>query len=113
MALVTLAQTKRHLRIETETTDPLSEEDEDLTLKMGQAEALILDYLEGGDAAWTDETTVPPVVQAALLVQVAELWRFRGDDDQYAGITQVTHLPGQLSLYVVNLLRRYRDPALA
>lgn len=109
MALLTLTQAKRHLRIETETTDPLSEEDEDLTLKLAQAEAVILDYLAVPVDTWTAET-VPLFVQAALLYQVAELWRFRGDDVERDG---VSHEPGQLSRFVMNVLRRSRDPALA
>lgn len=108
MALVTLAQAKRHLRIETETTDPLSPEDEDLTLKVAQAEAVVLDYLGGAGDAWTAET-VPLEVQAALFYQLGELWRFRGDDAEYY---DAHHELGGLSRFVMNLLRRHRDPTL-
>jgi hypothetical protein len=41
MALVSLDQAKRHLRIDTDEADP------DIYLKMEQAEAIILDYLKG------------------------------------------------------------------
>lgn len=58
--------------------------------------------------AWT-ETTVPAVVKAAVLLQVANLYGFRGDDvEQPAGQEHGYLAPG-----VVNLLKRYRDPVVA
>ena len=55
-----------------------------------------------------DSTTVPALVQAAILLQLGELYRFRGDDQEHGAQT-----PGDLSPLVTNILRRYRDPALA
>ena len=73
---VDLAAVKRHLQIPATDTDP--DGDADLTLKLAQAEAIILDYIKA--------TANPPtgaaatIVDAAVLLQVGELWRFRGDD---------------------------------
>ncbi len=113
MALVTLAQAKRHLQIWTPITSPLDDVDEDITLKLAQAEDIIIDYLKlsGMSPAWT-ESDVPPLVQAAVLLQLAELFRFRGDDPASAS-SAPTFADGQLSPAITNILRRYRDPALA
>ena len=97
-----LAAVKRHLRIPPTDTDP--DEDTDLTDKLAQATAIILDYLKA------DALPDSAIVDAAVLLQVGELWRFRGDDPE--GDTAPT-TPGDLSPTVTNLLRRLRDPALA
>lgn len=110
MSMVTLAQAKRHLQIWTPITSPLDDVDEDITLKLAQAESIIIDYLKSNDG-W-DETTVPPLVQAAVLLQLAELFRFRGDDPASAA-TAPTYADGQLSPAITNILRRYRDPAMS
>ena len=89
---------------------PTDAAEADLLLKMAQAESIILDYLKvpaWSPPAW-DETTVPPLVQAAVLLQLGELYRFRGDD-----VEAPAHTVGDLSPVITNLLRRYRDPALA
>jgi len=103
---VDLAAVKRHLQIPATDTDP--DGDADLTLKLAQAEAIILDYIKA--------TANPPtgaaatIVDAAVLLQVGELWRFRGDDpNSDAGPST----PGDLTPTITNLLRRLRDPALA
>jgi hypothetical protein len=78
---VTLDQVKRHLRI-TSTV-----EDVDLQQRLDQAEAHIVNWCSVTPrsqtvvAAWTVDT-VPSVVVAAILVQVGELDRFRGDDTE-------------------------------
>jgi hypothetical protein len=56
-----------------------------------------------------------PIVQAAILLELAELWRFRGDDQRHEGPDRPDHdtEQGQLSHIITNILRRYRDPALA
>jgi len=112
--LVSLDDAKRHLRLNV--LAPVLDEDDDLRMKILTATAVILDYLaRPTDAVWTadmaawDITTVPRVVQAAILVQLGELYRFRGDD---AGMTP-TPEHGFLSPHVTALLARYRDPALA
>jgi hypothetical protein len=113
--LVSLEQAKAHLRLVGTT------EDEDIQLKLDQATALVLDYINqrvdeteaaawaGTIASWTDETA-PPQVQAAILIQCAELYRFRGDD---AAQDEPKLVYGYLAPRVVNLLHRLRDPALA
>jgi len=74
MALVSLAIARDHVRL----TDPA--DDAELTRTIGDASALILDYLGAdGDPAW-DDTTAPPLVQRGTLLTVAHLWEHRGDD---------------------------------
>lgn len=96
---VTLAQAKGHLRI----TD--TDHDSDIQLKLNQAESTINDYLKSRvDIAWTDETTVAPPVQAAILLLCAHFYEHRGDDMKPdAALWQA----------IERLLMRYRDPALA
>jgi len=81
-ALVTLEQAKQHLRI------THAYEDDDLRMKLRQAQATIIDYLDGTSsttwaatmAAWTEETA-PEYVQAAILLLLSSLVDHRGDDD--------------------------------
>lgn len=112
MALVTLEQAKDHLQIWTDIVSPLDPVDRDITRKLAQAEDVILDYLKVAGQSPPEWTigTVPPLVQAAILLRLAILFRFRGDDapsqsDDYAD--------GQLTPAETAILRRYRDPALA
>jgi len=114
LELVTLEDARRHLRLPTLAATP--DEDEDLRMKVYTATAVVLDYLaRPTDLTWTAEMaawtidTVPRVVQAAILVQLGELYRFRGDD---AGTTP-TPEHGFLSPLVTALLHRYRDLTLA
>lgn len=120
MALVTLAQAIGHLRL-TGTfvvgSSPIDPVETDLTLKLAQAEDVVLNYLKIPAISpehWTIEpdqiNTVPPLVQAAILLQLGELWRFRGDDVDGQGPAQTA---GDLSPTATNLLRRWRDPAVA
>ena len=51
----------------------------------------------------------PTQVQAAILLQLGELYRFRGDDEGKADREPA----GSLSPMIEGILRRYRDPALA
>ncbi len=114
MALVTLAQAKGHLQISTATVSPLDSQDADIEMKLAQSEDIILDYLKVqaiSPPMWTIDT-VPPLVQAAILLQLAELFRFRGDDPASASTAPV-FTDGQLSPSITNILRRYRDPSLA
>lgn len=120
MALITKQQAIDHLRLPLEigspATDVQSSMDRDLTMKMAHAEGLILDYLKVSLTSppdWdVDAGTVPMVVQLAVLCQLAELWRFRGDDP--GSIEQApNYSDGQLAPQVTNYLRRYRDPAIA
>jgi hypothetical protein len=83
MALVTYAQAKAHLRL----TD--DEAQDDVLLKMEQASAVVLERLERSAAdspAWDDSTDPESDdefarAQAMVLIELAALWRFRGDDD--------------------------------
>lgn len=81
---VTLADVKAHLRVIGTSDDP------SILLYMGLAQNLVIDRLERATtdsvvlsmiAGWDDETT-PAGVKAAILVQCAELYRFRGDEDE-------------------------------
>ena len=103
--LVTLKQTKEHLRV-THVAD-----DDDTLGKIEQASAIVLDYLkldaipDGWDAGTGDSPgrkTVPFVVQAAVLLIVGEL--FKNREASAADL---------LSKTVTDLLVRWRDPAFA
>jgi hypothetical protein len=103
--LITLDQAKRQLRV----TDTLR--DVEITDKMAQAENAVLLYLKPERTGelrdgwpWTIDT-VPPVVQAAILIQLTNLDRNRGDslDDQDA----------QAWLTIERLTAQLRDKALA
>lgn len=80
---VTLADAKSHLRVIG------AAEDEAVLLYLQLAQDLVTDRLErattdsvvlGMISGWTDETT-PAGIKAAILVQCAELYRFRGDEE--------------------------------
>lgn len=109
--LVTLAEAKTHLKI----TDPDgSAVDTDLQFKLDAAEAAILNYI-GSTAFWLavivewDASTVPVYVKQAILLQVGEFWRGRGDDPESpprdASLEAKDFRPE-----IVGLLRRTRDP---
>ena len=107
MALyVTLDQVKRRLRVTT------TADDVDLQDLADQAEAHILDWCSKTPRSqaivdsWTP-TTVPPVVVAAILVQTAELDRFRGDDTD--GPLRGKPDGEELAVKVRELLRAYHD----
>ena len=52
---------------------------------------------------------MPALVQAAILYQLGELYRFRGDDQEVPQRNPYR----SLHPFVEGLLERYRDPALA
>jgi hypothetical protein len=110
VSLITLQQAKWQLRIVTAEGSPADPIEAEIAAAMATAEAIILDYLKTPDPLWVDEDTTPAVVQAAILFQLGELWRFRGDDVQ--GQLPARE-PGDLAPFIVSLLKRYRDPALA
>jgi hypothetical protein len=105
---VTLDQVKARLRI-TSTAD-----DADVQSMADQAEAKILGWCSTTTRtkaiaeAW-DETTVPQVVVAAILVQAGEFYRFRGDDLEGPARQD----PEELHVLVRELLRAYHDPGIA
>lgn len=79
MALVSLGEAKRHLRVQTDA------DDQDINLKLEQANALILGrcnstaWWRAITPTWTDET-VPFEVQAAIFLLLTHLHEHRGDD---------------------------------
>ena len=105
---VTLDQAKRRLRV------TATDGDVDLQDLIDQAEAHVVDWCsttarsKAVSDAWTAET-VPKVVVAAILVQTAELDRFRGDDP--AGPPRQDG--EELSVIVRELVRAYHDPVIA
>lgn len=106
--LVTLQQAADHLGLtDVFGTSPATQRERDLQMKLDTAEAIVLDYLKGRDN-WPNQDS--PILQAAILLQCAELWRFRGDDPDGNSGPQTA---GDLSPSVTNILRRWRDPALA
>lgn len=124
MRLVTLEMAKAHLRLGT--ADLPEDTESDLRAKIDQAEALVLDYVDqrlDEASAWSAEVaswnaedsgsptyTVPPQVQAAVLIMLTELWRFRGDD---IDDDEPRRGMGELHPKAVAYLYRFRDPALA
>jgi hypothetical protein len=110
---ITPAQVKAHLqRPELVDTDP------DLVQKMDAAEAAIMNYITNGNTywsdiagGWTDPTSTPLDVQHAMLLKVAEFWRYRGDDLEDQGPARDP--ASDMAPEIVRLLRRWRDPVLA
>jgi hypothetical protein len=109
--LVTLARAKAHLRV----LDTLH--DDDITQKMGVASFVIRDYLKDrNDATWDPgdpatppvPSTVPPWVEASVLLLLAHLYEHRGDE---FGSAQDND--DRVWAAIANLCRRARDPALA
>jgi hypothetical protein len=105
---VTLDQAKRRLRVRS------TADDVDLQDLLDQAEATVLGWCSTTPRTlalvqdWTPET-VPPVVVAAILVQMGELDAFRGDDPD--GPPRET---GEgLGVQVRELLRAYHDAGIA
>ena len=105
--LITLDEAKEHLRV---TSDA---EDADLQRKLNAAEEAILDYVnrtEDGRAltpTW-DGGTVPTFVVSAILLQLGELWRYRGDDS--ATDTPPREVSTDFSPVILGLLRRVTGP---
>ena len=110
--LVTLALSKRHLNIRDTDHDAL------VTDKMIEASATIRDYLKDqNDPAWApgDDTatpptpsTVPPWVEASVLLLLGHLYEHRGDE-----FGDKADNDDRVWAAIANLCRRARDPALA
>jgi len=97
MALVTLSEARKHVKVSD------TDDDAELASKLAQAEAIITVYLKSqADSTW-NETTTPRPVQAAVLLMLGHLYEHRGDD-----------MGGDEALWaaVGRLLVMYRDPAL-
>jgi len=125
MALVTLDQARRHLRIPTTGDPATSSDDAEIADLQASAEALVRSYVQqriGADGdAWAAEVATwdvlavppvapPPQVAAAVLGLLGYLWRFRGDDLENE--RPALEL-GDLPRYVTALLYQLRDPAVA
>lgn len=113
-SLVTLQQLKGHLKLpDLGSPDP---REEDLEIKLDAAEEIVLGHIARTDdedwtaaiAAWTEET-VPRRIKVAILMQAADLYRFRGDD---APADQRKAEEGFLAPDVRRLLVPFRDPTL-
>lgn len=116
-SLVTLTEVKTHMKL-TGTT----EHDADLTLKMDEAEVLVLNYLKSyaGDDdarearyavidAWT-ASDVPKPVRSAIFRMVGHLRGDAGDDPE---LTKTYASGDDLPPNVRLFLTRYKDPAFA
>src|SRR5262252_958820 len=108
--LVTLEEAKDHLRVSGNRLNA------DIQAKLDASVAIVYDYLQRRDTVWNaameDWTadTVPLSIKQAILIQLGELDRRRGDD-----ANQDTPQADRdyLSPTVMALLQRHRDPALA
>jgi len=106
--VISLEQAKAHLRITS------VHDDQDISDKVVAATQVVIDYLSRSDTTWNDTMaawtydTIPASVRAAILVQLGELYRKRGDDAE-----PETEHPTRLSTTVMALLMRYRDPGIA
>lgn len=116
--IVTLAQAQDHLAL------PYGQHEEDLELKIAAATQLVLEYIaqrrdEDEQTEWVQtieswgigSPEAPRVIVMAVLIQVGELYRFRGDD-------MATDRPPsgdgtELTPLVRRLLHRYRSPSIS
>jgi hypothetical protein len=98
----------------------LSSEDDDLQLKIDAATQLVCEHIadrQPADEDWIaeieawDEDSAPPIIRLAVLEQVGEFYRFRGDD--MASDRPPVLAYGSLSSHVMAILHRYRSPTLA
>jgi len=97
---VTLAMAKVHLH-----RDDSTAEDAAIQVKLDQAEAIILNYLDTwADAAWVSPATTPGPVTAAILLMLEHLFVNRGVD---------MAADAELWDAIARLLVRYRNGALA
>lgn len=113
MSLITLEEATGHLHIDLsmDSASPPAVDDErypDLLLKMAQAEAAVLDYIEmdeadlsasGVDPKWTE------IVKAAMLLLLAGLW------DDREGAKEGDYFVDNGA--IARLLKRIRYPAIA
>jgi len=103
--LITLDQAKTQCRLPIDST----EYDDDLLLKIEHATAIVVDYLDRNEDDWVAGSPQAspadqefPIVQAAILEVLTNLWRNRGDDAA----------PGPMTSRVEQMLRGLRVPAL-
>ncbi len=114
MALVTLAQVNAALRLDLQGAAPGFEDDPrtpDVTLKIAQAEDIVLDFIQPAPDPAYDAETVPPRVTAAIIMAVGYLI-----DDSEEAHEALAALSGHDLNHrspLVGLLKRLRDPSLA
>jgi len=115
--LVTLRDAKQRLAL------PLDITANDAMLQqiLDEAERVVLGYVaqrRDDNAAWTATVagwtadTAPREVRAAVLMEFADLYRFRGDDDASQSAAATPEY-GMLPTRVTALLYRLRDPAVS
>jgi hypothetical protein len=119
---ITLQMAKNHLRVAWAVGDP---REEDLQLKALAAEAIIFDHVSRNEpgrttaATWLSPATTHPQAQAAVLIELGELWRYRGDDSDFASERQPrsnnpsTGQADTLAPAILGLLKLFTDPVLA
>jgi hypothetical protein len=113
---VTLAGAKKHLKILTADGHP---DDGELQEKLDAAEAAILRYVSRSPAGlalvdqWVTDLDAPADLRAAVLLQLGELWRFRGDDPATLALSPAREPGTDFAPGVAGLLRRFGDPVLA
>jgi hypothetical protein len=102
MMLITLDQAKAHMEIEHE------EKDEQIEEAIQDASGILLNYLKRESTEWQDTNgnpdSVPYEIRAAIKIMTAALMENREGNDEG---------PNPLSQTVINLVHRYRDPAMA
>lgn len=106
MPLITLDQAKTQIRVPLDSV----EYDEDLELKIEHATALVVDFLNRNEDDWVAGSPQAspsdqefPLVQAAVLEVLTNLWRHRGDDGT---------ADGPMTKRVELMLRGIRIPAI-
>lgn len=114
--VVTIEQALSHLRLPSGSVDT-----DDLQIKIDAATQLVCEYVADRQPAdedwietiegWGRRVDPPALIVAAVLQQVAELFRFRGDD--LANDAPPSVAAGCLSPIVARLLARYRSPVIA
>lgn len=113
-SIVSLDQALEHLGLSS------SNRDADLQLKIDAATQMVCEYIsdrQPEDEDWIaeiegwDSGDPPPIIVAAVLVQLGEFYRFRGDDMSTDRPPVLAH--GFLSPMVTSMLHRYRSPSLA
>jgi hypothetical protein len=91
--------------------------DRDLTMKIAHAEATVLDWLKVSLTSppdWDAEAgTVPLVIQLGTLYQLGFLWRFRGDDSGSIESGPAAGERGDICKQAMDVMYRWRDPAIA